>query len=252
MPTVTPHTLTKIASVSAVLSGLIFIGVQLGHPHLDATSVMTTEVIVRNTLKAVMAVLALTGITGMYLNQTSLVGRLGLIGYAVLSLCYLLILSVTLTAAFVLPKVAESNPGYVDSVLATVTGDTASQDIGGLSVVIVVQGIAYLGGGLLFGIALYRAGVLARWAAALLAVGGLITVALSAMPDSFYRLLALPNGIAMVGLGISLWSLSAPTDHERYSSTPTKVDAATNESSDIETDAHPFGYRSVNVRSMRH
>jgi len=26
------------------------------------------------------------------------------------------------------------------------------------------------------------------------------------MPDAFYRLLAYPNGIAMIGLGYSLWS----------------------------------------------
>jgi hypothetical protein len=25
------------------------------------------------------------------------------------------------------------------------------------------------------------------------------------MPDAFYRLLAFPNGIAMIGLGVSLW-----------------------------------------------
>ena len=25
------------------------------------------------------------------------------------------------------------------------------------------------------------------------------------MPDAFYRLLAFPNGIAMIGLGCSLW-----------------------------------------------
>ena len=25
------------------------------------------------------------------------------------------------------------------------------------------------------------------------------------MPDAFYRLLALPNGIALIGLGYSLW-----------------------------------------------
>ena len=52
---------------------------------------------------------------------------------------------------------------------------------------------------------MYRANVLARWAAALLAVGGVVSVALSLMPDAFYRLLAFPNGIAMIGLGYSLW-----------------------------------------------
>jgi hypothetical protein len=30
-------------------------------------------------------------------------------------------------------------------------------------------------------------------------------MALSVMPDAFYRLLALPNGVAMIALGYSLW-----------------------------------------------
>ena len=63
----------------------------------------------------------------------------------------------------------------------------------------------FLAGGLVFGVALYRARVLARWAAALLAVGGIVTAALTVMPDAFYRLLALPNSIALIGLGYSLW-----------------------------------------------
>jgi len=66
--------------------------------------------------------------------------------------------------------------------------------------------IGFLAGGLLFGIALFRARVLGRWASALLAVGGVVTVAQSVMPDAFYRLLAFPNGIAMIALGYSLLS----------------------------------------------
>jgi hypothetical protein len=61
---------------------------------------------------------------------------------------------------------------------------------------------------LVFGAALVRADVLARWASVLLALGGLITVALSLMPHAFYRLLAFPNAIAMAGLGASLWRAS--------------------------------------------
>jgi threonine/homoserine/homoserine lactone efflux protein len=55
------------------------------------------------------------------------------------------------------------------------------------------------------GIALFRARVLARWATVLLAAGGVITILLSVMPDAFYRLLAFPNGIALIWLGYSLW-----------------------------------------------
>jgi LuxR family maltose regulon positive regulatory protein len=49
---------------------------------------------------------------------------------------------------------------------------------------------------------------LAAWAAGDVqeAAGGVVTVLLSVMPDAFYRLLAFPNGIAMIGLGYSLWS----------------------------------------------
>jgi hypothetical protein len=212
--TPTPTVLTRAAAAAAVAAGLIFIGVQIGHPHLDATTVVTTEVVLRDSLKVVMAVLALVGITGMYLRQVRQSGVLGLIGYLLLGAGYLVIMGTSFAAAFVLPSVAGSNSAYVNDVLAAATGGTPSGDIGPLGTVIRVQGLAYLLGGLVFGIALLRARVLARWAATLLAVGGIVTVALSLMPDAFYRLLALPNGLAMIGLGYSLWTTTRTTGGE--------------------------------------
>ncbi|HET6626727.1 MAG TPA: hypothetical protein VFG63_10075 [Nocardioidaceae bacterium] len=204
--TITANALTRAAGVAAVAAGAIFIGVQIGHPELNATSMTTTDVYVRDQLKVLMAVLALVGITGMYLSQIRRNGVLGLVGYVLLAGGYLLIMAGVVAAAYVLPEIAESNPGYVNDVLAVDTGrGTVKGDIGALETVIQLRGFAYLAGGLLFGIALYRAHVLARWAAALLAVGGVVSVALSLMPDAFYRLLAYPNGIAMIGLGYSLW-----------------------------------------------
>src|SRR6185312_2477945 len=87
-------------------------------------------------------------------------------------------------------------------------------DVGLLRTAILIQSVTYLAGGLVFGIALYRARVLARWAAALLAVGGLVSAALSVMPHAFYRLLAFPNGIAMIGLGYSLWRIGRTATSE--------------------------------------
>jgi hypothetical protein len=153
-----------------------------------------------------MSALALAGITGMYLSQVRRNRVLGLIGYLVLATGYLLIMSTTFVTAYVLPSIAKTDPTYVKDVIAVATGGTATGDIGALGTINKVQGFAYLAGGLLFGIALYRAHVLARWAAVLLAVGGVVSAALSVMPDAFYRLLAYPNGIAMIGLGYSLWS----------------------------------------------
>jgi hypothetical protein len=202
---ITGTTLGRAAGLAAVAAGLIFIGVQINHPHLDAGTVTTTDVIVRDSLKVLMAALALAGITGMYLRQVLRTGVLGLIGYLLLAAGYLLILATSFTAAFVLPRIAGTEATFVTDLLTVANGGKSSGDIGALRTVLAVQAGAYLGGGLLFGIALYRARVLARWAAVLLAVGGLVSAALSVMPDAFHRLLALPNGVAMIGLGWSLW-----------------------------------------------
>lgn len=203
--TVSSSFLSRAAGIAAVASGAIFIGVQINHPPFDITTITTTEVVIRDAFKVLMTVLALVGITGMYLSQVRRNGVLGLIGYLVLATGYLLIMSTTFAATFVLPSIAETDPSYVQDVLAVFIGDTATGDIGLMSVAFQVQGLCYLAGGLVFGIALYRAGVLARWAAVLLAVSGIVSAALAVMPDAFYRLLALPNGIALIGLGYSLW-----------------------------------------------
>ena len=217
--TVSTSSLTRAAGAAAVAAGAIFIGVQINHPDVDVTSITTTELAIRNSLKILMAVLALAGITGMYLSQVRRNGVLGLIGHPVLATGYLLILSTTFVAAFVLPSIAGTDPGFVKDVIAVSTGGTATGDIGALAMVWQIQDLCYLAGGLIFGIALYRARVLARWATGLLAVGGVVTVVLSVMPDAFYRLLGFPNGIAMIGLGYSLWR------HQRQAGDQTVVTA---------------------------
>jgi hypothetical protein len=204
--TITATRLIKAAGICAAVAGAIFIGVNINHPHMDVASITTTEVVIRNSLKVLMCALALAGIAGMYLSQVRRNGVLGLIGYLVLATGYLLIMSTTFVSAYVLPAIADTDPGYVSDVIAVATGSTATGDIGALQTINQLQGFAYLAGGLLFGIALYRAHVLARWAAALLAVGGVVSAALALMPDAFYRMLSYPNGIAMIGLGLSLWS----------------------------------------------
>ena len=43
------------------------------------------------------------------------------------------------------------------------------------------------------------------------------------MPDAFYRLLAFPNGIAMIGLGVSLWHSQRTASAVETSLSPTVV-----------------------------
>ena len=221
--TVSTSTLGRAAGIAAATAGLLFVLVQINHPPMEVASVTTTEWVVRSTAKALMAALALGGITGMYLRQFRQVGVLGLMGYLLFSLGYFVMFGVEFVAAFVLPTVADTMPGYVNDVVVAAAGGTPAGDIGLMQAVFVATAAGYVGGGLVFGIALFRARVLARWAAVLLAVGSLVTVLLAVMPDAFYRFLAFPNAIAMIALGYSLWRsvrtdtapLPAPVDDSR-------------------------------------
>jgi hypothetical protein len=218
--TVTTTGLTRAAGISAAVAGAIFIAVQINHPPMDVSSVTSTEWAVRNTAKVVMAALALAGIAGMYLRQVRQAGVLGLVGYLMFSAGYLVMLSIAFLSAFVLPSLADTAPGYVQDLLTTAEGGTPAGDIGLMQAAFIASGVGYMVGGLLFGIALFRAGVLARWAAALLAVATSATVALAVLPESFNRPFAVPTGIALIGLGISLWR-----DQHQTAQTPAQVTA---------------------------
>ena len=171
--TITPTGVIRASGLAAVAAGAIFIAVQINRPHMDATTIGTTEVVVRDSLKVLMGALAMIGITGMYARHVRQAGVGGLVGYLLFFAGYLLITGTAYVAAFVLPTVADANPGYVDDVTAAANTGSSTGDIGLMQQVLQLQGAAYLLGGLLFGIALYRAGILPRWASALLAVGGL-------------------------------------------------------------------------------
>ena len=208
--TITTTTLFRVAAVAAVLAGLIFIGVQIKHPYLDATSITTTDVMAPNSfsLKILKAALALAGITGVCLRQVTKIGVLGLLGYVLFAAGYLSMLGTEYVAALVLPSIAHSATAYVNDVIAVANNRPATGNIGLMHPAILFTGITYIAGGFIFASALFRANVLARWAAALLALGTLATIAVGRAPQ-YERLFALPTGLALVGLGYSLFSSSA-------------------------------------------
>jgi hypothetical protein len=205
--------LTRAAALCAVAGGFLFVAVQIAHPALDLALVSTTEWKVRQSMKVLMAVLSLAGITGIYLRQPTQMGKLGALGYVVFALGYLVVTSVELIALCVLPAIAATSPDFVSDVLALASGGSASGDVGWYQTLTRVGGLAYLAGGLIFGIAIFRARVLARWAAALLSLGALSTVLITALPDLNPRIFAVPTGIALIGLGISLWRHQARPEH---------------------------------------
>ena len=224
----TTTTLTRAAGVAAVVGGLLYIGVQINHPHLDLAFISTTEWKVRQTMKMLFAALSLVGITGMYLRQVKRSGVLGLIGYLVLASGFLVMFATEAIGAVVIPSIASTSPGYVADVLAVaVPGGHATGDIGLIAQLSMLQGVTYLAGGLLFGIALFRARVLARWAAALLAIAAVATLAIPLVPQVNFRLFAIPTGVALVDLGYSLWrEQRTPTARPLTSADRARLDPA--------------------------
>lgn len=197
--------LGQAAGVAAAVAGAIYIAVQVKHPAMTVESATTTDWVVRNTAKTVMSALVLVGLTGMYLRQHAKAGVVGLVGYLTLSAGFLMMFAATFMAAFALPTTARTDPAWTGDVISAAFKGSPNGDIGALTTVFAVTGVFYVLGGLLFGIATFRAGVLSRWVAALLAVGNVATASLAFLPKSFNRPLAVPTGLALIGLGVSLW-----------------------------------------------
>ncbi len=205
---ITTHRITAVAGLCAAVAGTIYAGVQVNHPPADIAHVVTTEMLVRETAKAVMAVLALAGFAGMFLHNRHRFGALGVAGYVLVTVGYLTMFVNQCIVACVLPIVARTSPGYVQDYLDAAMGNSPKGDIGHMQDLMMLTGIGYSVGGLLFGIALFRAGLLSRWASAVFAAGTVSALALAALPESFSRPFAVPVAVALVGLGISLWQQS--------------------------------------------
>jgi hypothetical protein len=224
--TLTTTTLTRAAGLASVAAGLLFILIQLVHPHEDVATVSTSAWTYTALLTMAMSVLLLIGLTGLYLRQVTEVGVLGLVGFVLFGSCFLLTIAVTFVEVFVLPTLADQAPGYVGDFLMTFTGGAVSGDVGPLPVAGVVSAVGYLLGGLLFGLALFRARILARWSALLLAAGAVATALVPLLPHSLDRLLAFPVGVALIGLGHSLWSVQRSTTESLSSSASPRPDPA--------------------------
>jgi hypothetical protein len=204
---VTASNLIRWAGLSAMVSGLLFIAIQTIHPLDVLSSVTTSAWAIITPLKTVMAFFFLLGITGLYARQVNKAGWLGLVGYLLLTIFYAVQMCFAFVEPLILPLLTTEAPKFVESVLGMASGAGGPMNLGALATVYMLVSVLYLLGLLLFGIAMFRARILSRWAAGLLAFSGplaLIMVAL--LPHQLERMAAVPVGLALAWLGYSLWS----------------------------------------------
>ena len=207
---ITPSKLIRWSGVAAILAGLIFAAYQPIQPPEVLASVTTSAWAIITPLKTAMCLLFLLGWTGLYARQVKEAGWLGLAGFLLLSLSWALQFAFVFATAFILPLLATTAPSFVDSLLRSASGTVSSVNLGALPALYTLVGISYILGGLLFGIATLRAGILSRWAAGLLAVASVLPVAFvlpsvaALIPPQIQHLAAIPLGVAVAWLGYAL------------------------------------------------
>ena len=202
----TNSTLFRLAGLSALLAGICYTLVGIFHPANIPSSVTTTRWEIVHFLACAMSFFGVLGLTGIYVRQAEKTGWLGLIGFILFSLWLVLIMGFSFVEAFILPHIATSTPGFVVSWMGMFNGPAGKFDIGSLATVWKLTGPLYIFGGLLFGIATFRAGILPRWAGALLAISTVLAPIGALLPNASQPKLAIPVGIALAWLGYALWS----------------------------------------------
>ena len=204
---VTASSLIRWSGLAAMAAGIIFVIIQPIHPPDVVASVTTGRWAIVHSLGVAMSLLGLLGIAGLYARQVEEAGWLGLAGYLLFSLFWALTLAFQFFEGFILPLLATEAPKFVHGFLGLLGGYATEVNLGALPTFYAIAGFGYVLGGLLFGIATLRAGILPRWAAGLLAVGAVLPILLSSLvPHPLDRIFAVPVGIALAWLGYALWS----------------------------------------------
>lgn len=202
----TASTLTRLAGISAIVAGLSYIVVGMFHPANVIASVTTDIWSIVHIFAIAMSFFGLLGMVGLYVRQSEKSGWLGLAGFILFSLWFALVMGFTFVEIFILPRLATESPAFVNSFLAMFTGAASEIDLGILPTLWTVSGPLYIFGGLLFGIATFRAGVLSRWGAVLLALGTALAPLAAILPPEHMGKIAIPVGLGLAWLGYSLWS----------------------------------------------
>jgi hypothetical protein len=203
---ITNENLMRLAGLSALLAGACYVLVGIFHPANVPASVTTTRWQVVHVIACAMSIFGVLGIAGLYVKQAARTGWLGLVGYILLSVWFVLIMGFSFVEAFVLPQVASAVPGFVQAWMGMFNGPAGDFDLGALPTIWTLTGPVYILGGLSFGIATFRAGIFPRWAGALLAGSTALAPVAAVLPNASQPKIAIPMGLALAWLGLSLWS----------------------------------------------
>ena len=202
----TASKLIRWAGLSAMVAGMFYVLVGLFHPPNVLSSVTTTQWAIVHVLAIAMCFFGILGMVGLYAKQAEKSGWLGLAGFLLFSLWFAFILGFSFVETFILPSLATEAPKVVDGFLGMFTSTASEINLGILPTIWTLTAPLYVLGGLLFGIATFRAGILPRWAGGLFVIGTALAPVAALLPLEHQPKVAVPVGIALAWLGYALWS----------------------------------------------
>ena len=202
----TTSKLIRWAGLSAMVAGMFYVLVGLFHPPNVLSSVTTTQWAIVHVLAIAMCFFGILGMVGLYAKQAEKSGWLGLAGFLLFSLWFAFILGFSFVETFILPSLATEAPKVVDGFLGMFTSTASEINLGILPTIWTLTAPLYVLGGLLFGIATFRAGILPRWAGGLFVIGTALAPVAALLPLEHQPKVAVPVGIALAWLGYALWS----------------------------------------------
>jgi hypothetical protein len=188
------------------MAGITFVVLGQLHVPYILSAVTTDRWLIIHALAIAMSLFALPGITAIYVRQARAAGWLGLISYLLFSFWFVLVLPFNFIEVFLLPPLAATAPTFVEGFLAVVSRSTVDASLSLVESVWSLADIAFLLGGLTFGIASLRARVLSRWGAGVLTFGFAAVPVFGLLPPEVGSFVAVPIGLGLAWLGLSVWT----------------------------------------------
>ena len=218
--------LMRMAGFSAVVAGLGIVVMGMFHPANEPVYVTTSAWIIVHIFATSLGFFGVLGLAGLYARQVEKAGWLGLIGFLLFSVWLALVGMLSFVEAALLPQLASEFPPFVASFLGMFTGAPGQVNLGVLPLMWTISTPMLILGSLLFAVATFRARVLPRWAAGLLALGSLM-VPFSALvsTETAAKIIMVPNGVGAGQYGIRAFGRTAGEDREssdRSTRTPTE------------------------------
>lgn len=197
--------LMQLAGFSAMLAGLSIVVLGTFHPANEIINVTTPAWIIVHIFATSLGFFGVLGLTGLYARQVEKAGWLGLIGFLLFSLWMTLVGFFSYIEAALLPHLSSEFPQFVTGFLGMFSGLPSAVNLGVLPAMWNISTPMLIIGSLLFAIATFRARILPRWAAGLLALGTLMIPVGALLPTVLQaKIIMIPMGLGLAWMGYAL------------------------------------------------